>query len=208
MSDYVRTIIFMNSHTAITAIIAIRAGQFPALHPTGHRAKTCKRAPSATYWFERGSAAELDGDFAHARYCYHRAISQRPDYAQAHNQLGKIAHELANVTMPASTSTDAALTAAVDRYAQLSVAEAHYRLALCSAPTEAIYWFNLGLVLGLRGSWSLAIAAFEAALVHDVMLHQAHAQLAELYQQRLRAGDAHAARLVIRHLSAARRGQR
>ncbi len=200
MSDQVHRIVRMNRHTAI---IGILAGQLPA--PGSHRSKPCKRAPSASYWFARGSAAELDDDIAHARYCYHRAISQRPDYAEAHNQLGRIAHELANVKFPASASTDAALVAAVDRYAQLSIAEAHYRLALCSAPTEGMYWFNLGLVLDLRGSWSLAIAAFEAALEHDATLHQAHIQLAALYEQRFRAGDAHAAKLAIRHLSAARR---
>ncbi|MBP9085164.1 MAG: hypothetical protein KBG15_03560 [Kofleriaceae bacterium] len=192
----------MNSRTEITAILAGQLVRPPQGRP---RSKPCKRAPSATYWFERGSAADLDGEVAHARYCYHRAISQRPEYAQAHNQLGRIAHELATVTMQASASTDATLAAAVDRYAQLSIAEAHYRLALCSAPTEGIYWFNLGLVLELRGSWSLAIAAFEAALLHDATLHQAHLQLAELYQQRCRAGDPDAARLAIQHLGAARR---
>ncbi len=192
----------MNSPTAITTILA---GQLPRPRQGRHSSKPCKRAPSATYWFERGSAAELDGDIAHARYCYHRAISQRPAYAEAHNQLGRIAHELANVKIRAPASTDDALLAAVDRYAQLSIAEAHYRLAICSVPTESIYWFNLGLVLEQRGPWSQAIMAFEAALQHDATLHQAHLQLAELYQQRFQAGDTHAARLAVRHLGAARR---
>ena len=192
----------MHSHTAITAILA---GQLPRPQRGRGGLKRCKRAPSATYWFERGHAAEIEGNIAHARYCYHRAISQRPAYAEAHNQLGRIAHELANSKAVASANTDDTLRAAVDRYAQLSIAEAHYRLALCSAPTESIYWFNLGLVLEQRGPWSQAIAAFETALRCDPSLQQAHLQLAELYQQRLRAGDGQAARLVIRHLSAARK---
>ena len=177
----------MQSRSAITTILA---GQMPTPR------LGCKRAPSARYWYQRGVDAEHEGDIAHARYCYHRAVAQRPAFADAHNQLGRLAHELAQ--LPSTT--------AADRQAQLAIAESHYRLALCATPHDGIYWFNRGRVLEQQGQWSLAIAAYESALTCDPTFVEAHVQLAALFEQRSYAGDPDAARLAIRHLSAARRG--
>jgi tetratricopeptide (TPR) repeat protein len=193
MSDTVGKIVAM-SHTTIvtgTQITSIVGSQ-----QLGSRIG-CKRAPSASYWFERGNLAEIDDDIAHARYCYQRAVAQRPAFAPAHNQLARLAQRSASATN----------NSAADFAAQLGIAESHYRLAICSAPGDGRYWFNLGLVLEQKGTWSEAMHSYQTALQLDAGLHQAHMQLAAMYEQRHRSGDVGAAQLAIRHLGAARRAK-
>ncbi|CAN5736315.1 hypothetical protein BH11MYX2_BH11MYX2_34640 [soil metagenome] len=122
------------------------------------------RGTSATVWYERGCAEEAD-DSAAAEACYRRAIAGRPDHADAHNNLGRLLHE-----RPVAAGGGAA------------AAEAHYRLALCSQPAVALYWFNLGVAIEDQGRASEAIAAYESALAIDNSLADAHFNIARQYE--------------------------
>ena len=137
-----------------------------------------RRGTPATDWYEYGLALEsVDPDGA--VNAYQRALAGRPDLADAHNNLGRMLHELA----------------------ELAAAESHYRLALCVAPDVALYWFNLGVVVEDQGRTSEAMAAYERALaIHPAML-DAHYNLARLLEVvGRRANNDLLLRRAVRHL--------
>ncbi|HEY4055044.1 MAG TPA: tetratricopeptide repeat protein [Kofleriaceae bacterium] len=141
------------------------------------------RGTSATAWYERGCAAEAV-DLAAAEACYRRAIAGRPDHADAHNNLGRLLHE-----MPVAAGGGAV------------AAEAHYRLALCASPDVALYWFNLGVAIEDQGRASEAIAAYERALAIDSSLADAHFNLARQYEELgRRTSDELTLHRAVRHL--------
>ena len=110
---------------------------------------------------------------------YRRAIAGRRDFADAHNNLGRLHHDSG----------------------ELAAAEGHYRLALCVAPSTALYWFNLGVVLEDGGRHAEAIAAYEQALVLDALIADAHYNLARLIERAGRiADDEILLRRAVRHL--------
>ena len=133
--------------------------------------------PAATH-YERALALE-SRDPPAAAACYARAIAGRPDFADAHNNLGRIHHDAS----------------------ELAAAESHYRIAICIDPSIALYWFNLGVVVEDRGRTSEAIAAYEHALELDPQLADAHYNLARLYELTARrCGDELLMRRAVRHL--------
>ena len=137
-----------------------------------------RRATPATDWYELGVSLEAT-DPAAAAMAYARAIAARPDFADAHNNLGRIHHDAQ----------------------RLALAEAHYRIALCSADSVALYWFNLGVVVEDQGRAAEAIDAYERALAIDPQLADAHYNLARLYELTARrAGDDLLLRRAVRHL--------
>jgi tetratricopeptide (TPR) repeat protein len=138
-----------------------------------------RRGTSAIEWYEQGRAAEEGGDVAGATHAYERAIAGRPDLADAHNNLGRLHHDAAN----------------------LPAAEAHYRLALCADRQVGLYWFNLGVVLEDQGRSAEAIAAYEHALALDAYLADAHFNLArQIERAALRSNDEVLMRRAVRHL--------
>ncbi|HVK86696.1 MAG TPA: tetratricopeptide repeat protein [Kofleriaceae bacterium] len=140
-----------------------------------------RRGTSATALYQEGCAREAADPAGAARW-YERALAGRPDLADAHNNLGRVIHES-------------------DGQGALAVAEAHYRLAICSSPEVALYWFNLGVVVEDQGRTSEAIAAYEHALALDGGLADAHFNLARLLELVGRRGeDELALRRAMRHL--------
>ena len=137
-----------------------------------------RRGTSAIEWYERGRALEAT-DPAAAIHAYERAIAGRPDLADAHNNVGRLHHDVG----------------------QLADAEAQYRLALCADRGVALYWFNLGVVLEDQGRAAEAIAGYEHALALDVHLADAHFNLArQIERAALRANDEVLMRRAVRHL--------
>ena len=153
-------------------------GDLLTLFPQKGR-KGLRRATPATDWYERGLAAEpVDPPAAIA--AYERAIASRPDFADAHNNLGRVHHD----------------------HHRLALAEAHYRLALCANESLALYWFNLGVVVEDQGRFAEAIAAYERALTIDPNFADAHYNVARLYElSARRGGNDLLLRRAIRHLS-------
>lgn len=136
------------------------------------------RGTSATEHYERGCALEATDRDA-AITAYRRALAGRPDFADAHNNLGRNLHDRG----------------------ELAVAESHYRLAVCGDSTVALYWFNLGVVVEDQGRTAEAIGAYEQALTLDGRLADAHCNLARLYDLvGRRANDEHVMRRAFRHL--------
>ena len=137
-----------------------------------------RKGTSALAWYERGCALEATDRDA-AILAYRRALSGRPDLADAHNNLGRLLHDRG----------------------ELAAAEAHYRLALCSRRYIALYWFNLGVVLEDLGRRAEAIDAYERALAIDFLLADAHYNLARQIEQIARAADDEVMlRRAVRHL--------
>ncbi|MEJ7599805.1 MAG: tetratricopeptide repeat protein [Kofleriaceae bacterium] len=138
-----------------------------------------KRGTRASDWYDRGCAL-ADSQPAEAIRCYERALAGCPDLADAHNNLGRVVHDLGR---------------------ELALAESHYRLALCFAPGVALYWFNLGVVVEDRGRVAEAIVAYEQALTLDASFSDAHFNLARLYELAgRRTGDELLVRRAVRHL--------
>jgi tetratricopeptide (TPR) repeat protein len=154
-----------------------------------------RRGVAATAWYERGCALEL-GDPVAAIAAYERALAGCPDLADAHCNLGRLLHDDAD----------------------LASAEGHYRLAICSEPGVALYWFNLGVVLEDQGRNAEAMAAYQQALAcghfsageragggPETCIADAHWNLARLLESAGRAAnDDEAIRSAVRHLLAYR----
>lgn len=131
-------------------------------------------------WYERGVALEGHAPELAAE-AYGRALAGRPDFADAHNNLGRLLHDRGEV----------------------AAAEGHYRLALCAGPGVALYWFNLGVAVEDQGRVSEAIAAYASALASDPTLADGHFNLARLLEAQARRQGADTALLhqAMRHLA-------
>lgn len=137
-----------------------------------------RRGTSATAWYAQGCELEAV-DPARAIAAYQRALSGRPDFADAHNNLGRLLHE----------------------HGQAAAAESCYRLALCSDDSIALYWFNLGVSVEDQGRVSEAIEAYERALAIDPHLADAHFNVARLLELvGKKGGDELVLRRAVRHL--------
>ena len=137
-----------------------------------------RRATPATEWYERGLALEASEPAA-ALHAYERAIAGRPDFADAHNNLGRVHHDLRH----------------------LALAESHYRIAICFDQAVALYHFNLGVVVEDQGRTAEAIGHYERALELDPTLADAHYNLARQYElSARRANDELLMRRAVRHL--------
>lgn len=132
----------------------------------------------AADWYERGVALEATDPPA-AAAAYERALAGRPDFADAHNNLGRIHHD----------------------GGRLPIAESHYRIAICLADAVALYWFNLGVVVEDQARTAEAIEYYERAIAIDPDIADAHYNLARLYELTARrAGDDLLMRRAVRHL--------
>jgi tetratricopeptide (TPR) repeat protein len=137
-----------------------------------------RKGTSALEHYERGCALEASDTDA-AIHAYRRALSGRPDLADAHNNLGRLLHDRGD----------------------LANAETHYRIALSLEPNVALYWFNLGVIVEDRGRTAEAIEAYEQALAHDAMFADAHFNLArQIERAALSSGNEVMLRRAIRHL--------
>jgi tetratricopeptide (TPR) repeat protein len=154
------------------------------------------RGEGAATWYARGCQLEAD-DRAAAIHAYRRAVTCDVHHADAHNNLGRLLHESGDLD-GAERSYRLAIAAATGA---ARVAGAPAGADAGPGPGEAIYWFNLGVVLEDRGRLADAITAYRAALARYDRLADAHFNLARLLE---RAGDQVSARAAIRHLSAYR----
>ncbi len=146
----------------------------------------CRRAPSTTSVFRR-AAADDERDPAAATRGYQRVLAAQPTHADAHTSLGRQLH----------------------RCGDLGGAEAHYRLAILSAPeVAALPWFNLGVLLEAQGRSAEAAEAYRAAVGADgdaAAVHDATGNLIALLHER---GDQASLQEAIRVVSAQRRNRR
>lgn len=161
------------------------------------------RGTSATAWYELGCAAEAT-DPERAITCYRRALAGRPDHADAHNNLARVIHDQHDRADDEARigGPDAhALASASVAPSLLSIAESHYRLAICARPSVPLYWFNLAVSVEDQGRIAEAIELYQHALALDPTLADAHFNLARLYELTgRRTMDELALRRAVNHL--------
>jgi tetratricopeptide (TPR) repeat protein len=138
-----------------------------------------KTAETAEAWFERAVMLEADAP-EDAQRGYQEAIRLRPDFVDAHLNLGLLYHHARDFRK----------------------AETCYRQALSYEPTLGLVHFNLAVVLEDQQKTAQAIAAYKEAVQHAPNFREAHCNLAQLYETVGRKRDA------IRHYAAARRLKR
>ena len=131
---------------------------------------------TAQAWFERAMALEEDSQ-EEAHRAYEEAIRLRPEFVDAHINLGLLHHNAG----------------------ALEKAEVCYRQAIHYEPKLALAHFNLAVVFEDQQKKSRAIAAYVEALKYAPDFREAHCNLAQLYETLGRKRDA------IRHFAAARR---
>jgi len=140
-----------------------------------------------------GPAAHEDADEAYnlgidlesvstdqAREAYERALSLRPDHADARANLGRLLHQQGRV----------------------EEAERQYRAALEHEPGNVIAAFNLGVALEDLGRPDAALEAYELSLRANPSYAAAHFNLARLFEQEGRKDAA------LRHLADYRKAMR
>ncbi len=115
---------------------------------------------SAQDLYQRACAVE-DRDSPGAQRLYRRALARRPDFADAHINLGRLLHEAGDVP--------AALL--------------HYRAASRARPADATAAFNIGVALEDLGRPGEAASAYGQALSCDPTSPDAHYNMARLFEQ-------------------------
>jgi tetratricopeptide (TPR) repeat protein len=118
------------------------------------------RPESAEAWYAHGCDLEVDEDLDAAMAAYRRALEIDPALPDAHLNLGRLRHEIGD----------------------LSGAEEHYRAAAGALPDDPTAAFNLGVVLQDLGRLEDAAAAYEKALALDDGFADAHYNLAGIYE--------------------------
>ena len=132
---------------------------------------------TAEQWFLLGYELEVDS-LVEAREAYRRSLERDPMFADAHINLGWLAHQ----------------------DGELGKAEAHYRDAVRAAPEDATAHFNLGVLLEDRGRPDDALHAYEQALARDPDCADAHYNLGLLLEARHRRPEAMKHLMAARHL--------
>ncbi|HVF35035.1 MAG TPA: tetratricopeptide repeat protein [Candidatus Saccharimonadia bacterium] len=127
--------------------------------------------------YERAIALVDANDLAAAERAFRATVAADPCHLDARIELGRILHES-------------------DR---LEEAEAQYREGLARCGTDAVLWFNLGVVLEDRGHALDSAEAYRASIDADPRLADAHYNLALVYESLDRPRDA------IRHMASYRR---
>jgi tetratricopeptide (TPR) repeat protein len=146
--------------------------------PLGHTAGPSAEAagPSAEQWFHLGSELEESSPLE-ARQAYLQALVLDPRFADAHLNLGRLAHEAGD----------------------LANAEERYREALGHAPDDATCHFNLGVLLEDLGRPEEALRAYRDAIAKDPDAADAHYNLGLLLESKGHRPEA------MRHLMTAHR---
>src|SRR5262249_43350261 len=113
-------------------------------------------------------ALGLQGDLAGARAAYQKAIALKPDFAEAHNNLGMTLRE----------------------FGDLEGARAAFEKALAHQPklTEAAY--NLGIILFIRGDLDGSVSAYRMVLTFQPKRATAHCNLGHVLRTQGKFGEA------------------
>jgi len=130
-------------------------------------------------------AGRIDDAVVH----YERALTLKPDYADAHNNLAAalaargrmddaIAHyERALILKPDYAEAHNNLAAALAALGRMDEAVAHYQRALTLKPDYAEAYNNLGLALAAKGRTDEAVAQYERAVTLNPDYAEAHNNL-------------------------------
>jgi protein O-GlcNAc transferase len=147
-------------------------------------------APNAIGHFQRGNQLQLQNQLKAAESSYRLAIAADPAYAEAHNCLGVVlhqlgrdeeslaAHERALALKPDFVDAHNNAAVALQVFGRLDEALAHYERALALAPGHAGLHLNLGVLLQRRGRINEALEHYTLALELQPQLAFARLNLA------------------------------
>jgi tetratricopeptide (TPR) repeat protein len=152
------------------ASLAERAA--PRARESFAEALAVRKSLGAEDWFELGVDLEPTAP-DQARLAYTRALDLRPGHVEARINLGRLLHILS----------------------ELSLAEAHFRIALTYDARNVTALYNLGVALEDQRRYDPARQAYLDAIALDPNYADAYFNLARLYEQ---AGDRAAA---LQHLT-------
>jgi predicted O-linked N-acetylglucosamine transferase (SPINDLY family) len=151
------------------------------------------RLEQAQYLYQSGNALTVQGKTEQAVACYERALSLKPDYAEAHNGLGlalamqgqidqAIAHFSKAVTLrPNLVAAHNNLGNALSMQGKMDEAVLHYERALSLQPGAAAH-NNLGLLLAASGKLDQAVLHYERALALKPDHADAHINLGNAFR--------------------------
>ena len=171
-------------------------------HPTNGKSGTQPGLQAAQEIFARALQHQQAGRLDEALACYRRAIERRPDFAQAHNNLGNVLRDQGRLA-EAVAAFQTALRHKADfaaphfnlgnaRMQQVQLAEASqcFRDALALAPGSAEIHNNLGTALMEQGKFEEAAASCGRALQLKPDLRQAHNNLGTVLSRQGRFDEA------------------
>jgi predicted O-linked N-acetylglucosamine transferase (SPINDLY family) len=139
--------------------------------------------------YELGNALASQGQIDQAAAHYRRALSLKPDYAEAHHNLGvvlaaqgdiaqAVAHYVRALALrPAFAEVHYNLGNALATQGNIAQAVAHYERALALRPAFVEAHHNLGLALAAQGDIAQAVAHYERALLLKPDYAEAHYNL-------------------------------
>jgi len=154
------------------------------------------RPAAAIALFQQGNQQLEDQQWAAAEASFREALSQQPDFPQAHAHLGFVLHERGDLVAAEPhyrkalelaaglTGVYLNLGALLTQQKRLQEAEAVFGQALAQQPTNNRIWTNLGsLYLGLQ-QYGEAEACLRRAIALDSNSHKARFNLAYLQLRR------------------------
>jgi len=156
----------------------------------------------ATVYYNAGNAYEKKNMPYEAVTVYKKAVQIKPDYQQAHNNLGKVYFTLSQYD-DALTEYNNAIKIDPDfpyAYNNLGVlynklgrqedAVAAYKKALSLDPKYADAYYNLGNIYEARMQYDLALEAYQSAIKYDPTQVYVHNNLGTIYDKKGRLEDA------------------
>jgi len=151
--------------------------------------KAMRTNPSSIMYCDAGNAHKAQGNLDAAIENYHKALSLKPDYADAHKYLGdtlltqgKLDAAVESYRHALSLKPDYAeahnnLGVAFRTQGKLDAAVESYRRALSFKPDYAQAHNNLGVALGAQGKLDAAVESYRRALAFKSDYFQAHNNL-------------------------------
>lgn len=150
--------------------------------------------PSSLMHYNLGLALKAQGNLDAAAENYRKALSIRPDYAEAHYNLGNVLQEQGRLDMAAACYRKAItckpeyakahcnLGNVLQEQGKLDEAVTSYRNAISYQPDYAEAYYNLGIVLKEQGNIDAAIASYRKAIMHEPDWADAHCNLGNALQ--------------------------
>ena len=156
----------------------------------------------ATVYYNAGNAYEKKNMPYEAVTVYKKAVQLKPDYQQAHNNLGKVYFTLGHYDDAIAEYNNALkidhdfpyaynnMGVLYNKLGRQEDAVAAYKKALSLDPKYADAYYNVGNIYEARMQYDLAMEAYQSALTFDPTQVYVHNNLGTIYDKKGRLEDA------------------
>ena len=156
----------------------------------------------ATVYYNAGNAYEKKNMPYEAVTVYKKAVQIKPDYQQAHNNLGKVYFTLGQYDNALTEYSNALridpdfpyaynnLGVLYNKLGKQDEAFIAYKKALSLDPNYSDAYYNLGNIYEARMQYDLALEAYQSALTFDPSQVYVHNNLGTIYDKKGRLEDA------------------